>query len=192
MSDCRAQLDDDRLAWLQERLQLRAERAGGMPLDVAHGFVTAAVSGPRLVMPMEWLPAVLGSSRFGGDEEPEALNGALLALQTDVLHQLDHRHYGPVVIYKPVAGGEPLPLPYGWCQGYAQGLRLHGEGVLEEMAADGRAAAHLAPIAAFLAYEEGQLLDPPDETAHRRTAAGLGDAAQGLYHWWRGRAGEPA
>lgn len=186
MSDCRPEVDEEQLAWLQEQLQRRVDDHGGMPLDVAHGYITAAVSGPRLVLPMEWLPAVLGDSQFDDEREAEALNGALLGLYNDVLHELDHRHFAPVVIYKPIEGGEPLPLPYGWCQGYVRGLHLHGEGAVEQAATDERAAAHLAPIAAFLTYEERQMLDPPDEAAHRATAAELGGAAQALYHWWRG------
>jgi uncharacterized protein len=185
MSDCAPGLDDDQLAWLQEQLMERAEQHGGMPLDVAHGFITAAVSGPRLVLPMEWLPAVLGQPQFGAESEAEALNGALLTLYNDILHELDHAHYGPVVVYKPVERAEPLPLPYGWCQGYVQGLHLHGEGAVEEAATDERAAEFLAPIAAFLMYEEKELLDPPDEAGHRQTAAELGGSAQGLFDWWR-------
>ena len=72
MSECAPGLDDDQLAWLQEQLQGRAEQHGGMPLDVAHGFITAAVSGPRLVLPMEWLPAVLGQPLVGAEGDPPA------------------------------------------------------------------------------------------------------------------------
>lgn len=191
MSDSAPGLDEAQLGWLQEQLQQRAEHYGAMPLDVAHGYITAAVSGPRLVLPMEWLPTVLGKLEFERESDAEVLNGALLTLYNDILHELDHRQYGPVVIYKPMESDEALPLPYGWCQGYVQGMHLHGEGAVEEAATDEKAAEFLAPIVSFLTYEEEQLLDPPDEVEHRRAANELGEVAQGLFDWWR-RAGAEA
>jgi len=174
-------MDEEQLAWLQDQLQELAETRGAMPLDVAHGYLTGVVSGPRLVLPVEWMPAVLG-----GEEGTEPLREALMALYQDVLHELDHQHYGPIIMHKPVEQGEPLPLPYGWCQGYVTGLRLHGDEALEQAAGDEQAAAWLTPVAAFLMYEEEQLLEPPDEAAHRQASAELSLAAMGLYQWWRG------
>ena len=183
---CDSALSEAEFAQLESLLIDRYEAgAGGMPLDVAHGFLTAVVSGPRLVLPMEWLPRVLGESATTSDADTEALVGLIMALHQDVLQDLEHAHYGPVVMYKPVAGAEPLPLPYGWCQGYVAGLQLHGEAAIEDAGNDEKAAGYLTPIASFLMYEEAQLLDPPDPDAHRAVAEELGPAAQGLYHWWR-------
>jgi hypothetical protein len=109
-----------------------------------------------------------------------------MALYQDILQDLEHGHYGPVVMHKPLEGEPPLPLPYGWCQGYVTGLQLHGEPAIDAAGNDPEAAGYLTPIASFLMYEDDQLLDPPQPEAHRATAEGLGPAALGLFRWWRG------
>lgn len=188
---CEGALSDADYARLEGLLGARySAGSGGMPLDVAHGFLTAVVSGPRLVLPMEWLPPVLGVAG-AAPGAAEALHSLVMALYQDVLQDLQHGHYGPVVMYQTVAGEEPLPLPYGWCQGYVAGLQLQGEAAIDQAANDATAAGYLTPIAAFLMYQEEQLLDPPDPAAHRATAGELGPAAQGLYLWWQRQRPKP-
>ena len=55
------------------------------------------------------------------------------------------------------------------------------------MMADEQASMLLAPIMSFLMYEQAQWFDPPNELAHRETVEQLGDAAVGLFQWWRAR-----
>lgn len=182
---CDAALSEADYARLQDLLLDGFEAgSGGMPLDVAHGFLTAVLSGPRLVLPMEWLPRVVGTAD-ADHADAESLVQLVMALYQDVLQDLEHGHYGPVVMHQPLEGEPPLPLPYGWCQGYVTGLQLHGDAAIDEAGSDPEAAGYLAPIASFLMYEEDQLLDPPQPEAHRATAEELGPAAAGLFRWWR-------
>ena len=193
MSDhhCQSSVSEEDLAALQAKMLERCEReCGGMPLDIAHGFLTAMVSGPRLVLPNEWLPRIIGESGLNEDNAEWLLN-ATMGLYQDIVHDLDHGHYGPLILYKPLESADPLPLPYGWCQGYVQGMYMHGEGTVEESGSDAEAAGYLAPIAAFLMYEQDQYLDPPDSQVHRETAEQLAGAALGLYHWWLPRRDAP-
>jgi uncharacterized protein len=154
-----------------------------MGIDAAHGFLTAVASGPRLIQPVEWLPIVLGGQ--ADDRAPADLPDWLEALYRDVKQDLDHGHYGPLIMYLPVDGEAALPLPYAWCQGYVQGLNLHGEKALEAAGNDAAAVVWLTPIAAFLMDSEDQRLAPPEPAAHRRAAAELAGAALGLYRWRR-------
>ncbi len=180
---CESSLSDAELERLQDFLFERAgEERGAMPLDMAHGFLSAVVSGPRLVLPNEWLPRVLGE---GGASDAGALSivQCIMALYQDTLHDLEHGHYGPILLHGPDQD-DPLPLPFGWCQGYVQGMYMHGEAAVEEAGTDEEAARLLSPIAAFLTYEEEQMMNPPDPVAHRAAAAELAGSAVGLFHWW--------
>jgi uncharacterized protein len=165
---------------------LAARRAGGLPamdIDMAHGFLTAVVSGPRLILPLEWLPRILG-----GGEAAEAageLQPLLTAMCRDIAHELEHGHFGPLVTHRRTADGSALPLPHGWCQGYAVGLNLHGEEAIDAAGEDPAARGALEQIAGFLAVADEARDAPADLAAHHRDAGRLGAAATLLYRWWR-------
>lgn len=180
---CESALSDADLGRLQDLLFARADDvSGAMPLDMAHGFLSAIVSGPRLVLPNEWLPRVLGESD-ASEGDVQWIVQSVMALYQDTLHDLEHGHYGPIVMHKP-DGDDPLPLPYGWCQGYVRGMYMHGEAAVEEVGTDEEPARLLSPIAAFLMYEEDQRMNPADVKAHRAAAEKLAGSAIGLFHWW--------
>lgn len=179
------ELSDEQLNQLQHFLVDHLEQDGCMPLDVSHGFLTALYSGPRQIGPSEWLPMVLGQIEFDNDEEAENITSLLVKLSQNVEQDLDHGHYAPVILYKPMDDQEPLPMPYGWCQGYLIGLGVQGEAIREQALKDEQASNFMAPIMVFMMYEEDQMYNPPDEVAHRQTALELAAAAMSLYHWWR-------
>lgn len=183
MTECPA-LSFDQLNALEPYLLNRAQFHSGMPLDVAHGYITAVLSGPRDIPVEEWLPPVFGKPDFEDDAEVEQMAELVVALHDQVAHELDHGHYAPIMIHKPEQDTDPLPLPYGWCEGYLFGLTLQGEDIRERMARDEEAADLLTPIMAFMSYEQEQLLDPPDPAQHRQVAAELPDAALKIHRWW--------
>lgn len=182
---------DAQLDRLEEFLFEHMEKDGSMPLDAAHGFLTAVVSGPRMIMPGEWLPQVLGRVEFSSMEETTQVTETIMQLYNGTIGELDAGTYEPILLTLDPDEEEPLPLPYGWCEGYLVGWNFHGEGVLDTMIGDEEAAALLVPVMSFLMYEEEQLMDPPDPQAHRETAAELGPAAIGLYRWWLPRREPP-
>lgn len=182
---CEPALSEAGFEELQAFLTDHLEQARCMPLDVAHGFLTGVLVGPNELEPANWLPPLLGNPDFDDDEHGEHIIGLTLALHQDVRQDLEHHHYGPMVIYKPMEDGEPLPLPYGWCEGFMLGLKLHGETEQERIHQDIGASQHLALIGSFLLYEQDQLLNPPDEAVHREIAASLPRAVTALYDWFR-------
>jgi uncharacterized protein len=183
MSECPA-LSFEQLNALEPYLLNRAQFHSGMPLDVLHGYLTAVISGPRDVAVEEWLPPVFGKPDFDDDAEVEQMAELVVALHDQVAHELDHGHYAPIMIHKPEPDTDPLPLPYGWCEGYLFGLALQGDDIRERMARDEQAADLLSPIMAFMAYEQEQLLEPPDPRQHRQVVAELPDAAIKIHRWW--------
>ncbi len=172
-------LDAEELAQLQARLVEAMEQAGCMPLDVAHGFLTATAASPPGGDEAGLLDRVLGGLAANAE-----LRRLLAQFRGQLRADLQGDEYGPLILELPRDDGSPLPLPYGWCQGYVAGLEHLGEERRDRLLADEEAGALLAPILSFLMYEEAQLFDPPDEAAHRETAGELGDAAMGLFRWW--------
>lgn len=180
-------VNDEELDLLEAYLLDRMEKGlQPMPLDVTHGFLAAVISGPRELGVEHWLPPIFGQPEFDDEAEAEAMAQRVVDLHEQIAHELEHQHFAPIVIHRPSENDdEPLPLPYGWCEGYMFGMNLHGEHARERMSTDAQASQLLGPILAFLMYEEDQLLNPPDVEAHRQTVQELPMAAMGLYAWWR-------
>jgi hypothetical protein len=174
-------LTPDELERLQSSLVERMEDSGCMALDMAHGFLTATAAAPAAG---DAGPALLDRV-LGGLAGDAGLRDLLWRFRGQLLIDLGLGDYGPLVLQLPRDDGSLLPLPYGWCQGYLAGLEFLGEGQRDRLLADEHAGALLVPVLSFLMYDESQWFDPPDESAHRAAAAELGDAAVGLYRWWR-------
>ncbi len=174
-------LDPEELDYLQTRLVGQMETAGCMPLDVAHGFLTAAAARCE-DQDQALLERVLGS--LAGEEK---LRRLLDRFRDQLLDDLRSAEYGPLILQMPRDDGSTLPLPYGWCQGYVAGMDFLGEEQRDRLIADEQATGLLAPVLSFLMYEQDQWFDPPNEAAHRETVGQLGEAAVGLFQWWQGR-----
>ncbi len=182
---------DEQMEQLEDFLLAHMENDGCMPLDVAHGYLTGVLSGPHMIMPNTWLPVILGNVDFSTEEEASQSMGLLMGLYNSTLAELENGEYEPMILSMEENYDEPLPLPYGWCEGYIMGWNAHGEDTIDTMAQDEEAALNLGPIAAFLMYEEDQLLAPPDEREHRLAADQLADSAVNLFRWWLPRRDNP-
>jgi yecA family protein len=158
------------------------EAAACMPLDMAHGFLTATAAAPG---PGDHEPALLDRvlGRLAADD---ALRELLVRFRNQLMQDLRSGEYGPLILQLPRDDGSMLPLPYGWCQGYVAGVDFLGGQQRDRLIGDEQASALLAPILSFMMYEQGQWFDPPNEAAHRETVGELGAAAVGLFLWWRG------
>jgi yecA family protein len=185
-------MNDEQLERLEDFLLAHLEE-GSMPLDVAQGFLCSIVSGPRMIMPNQWLPSVLGEVEFASDREAQEIMELVMSLYSTTLAELENKNFVPMILSMEEGHEDnPLPLPYGWCEGYIIGWNMHGESALDDMAGDEKAALHLGPVAAFLMYEEEQLLKPPNEAEHRLAADHLADSAMAIYHWWKPKRDIPA
>ena len=187
-----APLSDQELAFLEAFLANGAETGNCMPLDMVHGYLTAVSSGPALITPGDWLPRVLGEL-YGGDQaQPPRVMDLLMRFYNSILDELAEADYNLLLVYLTEGVDEPLPLPYGWSEGYLKGWALHGEDALDQMLQDEKAEPMLAAIMVFLMYPEDQLLNPQDEQMHREVVNELAGSVEGIYHWWLERRGGPA
>jgi uncharacterized protein len=176
-------------AELADLLAERVPHTGGMTLDAAQGFIAAALSGPEDLPERAWLHHVLGRAVAGDGASDGSLEALLRRFAADTRETLGLGTFAPLVPFQAVEGEAPLPLPYGWCAGYATAMSLHGDDILEEIDQAVEASDALARILAFLMYEPEDMHRPKDPSAHRALAAELGAAASLLYGWWRARRG---
>ncbi len=184
-------MNDEQLERLEDFLLAHLED-GTMPLDVVQGYLTAILSGPQMIMPGQWLPHVLGRVDFSSESEAREIMDLVMSLYNLTLAELENGTYAPMILSMEDGYEDaPLPLPYGWCEGYIMGWNQHGESALDDMAGDEEAAQRLGPVAAFLMYEEDQLLNPPNEDEHRLAADQLANSAVALYQWWKPRRNPP-
>lgn len=164
---------------LQTVLVEHMQVSGSMPLDTAHGFLTATAALAQRIGAEQARTRVLGDIAA-----QEGMAPLLRRFHEQLLHDLESGEYGPLIMQMPREDGSMLPLPYGWCEGYALGLNMAGEDLQALLLEDAQAAAHLTPIYAFLMYDEAQMFDPPDEQAHREAVGELGASAVWLHRWW--------
>lgn len=184
MNDSADCLLPEELDKLQSVLVEHMSISGSMPLDAAHGYLTALAAHADRVGHEAARTRVLGEIAGG-----HGIAFLLYKFHEQILRDLETGDYGPLIMQMPREDGSMRPLPYGWCEGYALGLNTAGEDRREQAAADEQAAARLTPIYAFLMYEESQMFDPPDEQAHCETVGELGESAVWLYRWWQQRGG---
>lgn len=172
---------------LADLLAERIPHAGGMTLDAAQGFIAAALSGPEELPARAWLRHVVGTAAAGDEVVAEHLEALLLRFAADTRESLELGTFAPLVPFHEIEAEEPLPLPYGWCAGYATAMSLHGDDVLEAIDEADAPSDALARILSFLMYAPEEMHHPKDPGAHRALAAELGQAASTLYDWWRSR-----
>lgn len=168
---------------LQTTLVEHMHESGSMPLDAAHGFLTAVAAHPQRISAEAARAQVLG-----GIAEEEGIDPILGKFQRQVLRDLQSGEYGPLIMQMPREDGSMLPLPYGWCEGYAQGMSLLGDEAQAKLLDDEQASGDLGLVFTFLQYDEEQMFNPPDEERHRQAVSALGETALNLFRWWQSQA----
>lgn len=152
--DLRRPLDDAELDRLESLLDAFPE---AMDIEMLDGFFTALVCSPKLVMPSEYMPHVLGGDGDGVFKD---------MAEVQEFYGLVGRHWNTVSALLHEEGAcEPLFIEYddglhgnSWALGFLHGMALGGE-AWEELLEDEAQGDMLIPILA-LAHEA----DPDPET----------------------------
>ncbi len=102
---------------LETFLDEQAERGSAMPLSVAHGFLTAVISGPELVMPSEWMPVIWGDPEFEDEQQAQHMIGLIMRLYNDVAQSLSQTGmFRPIFEEWTRDDGEDLIIADNWCR----------------------------------------------------------------------------
>lgn len=149
-----------------------------MGLSRAHGFLTAAASGPEQLEPGEWLRLVFDEPVFESGEQAETMLGLAMRLYGEIEATLgDEGSYRPVLDF--VRDGSAVAVDAtAWCQGYFSGMSLCRE--QWTMHAGGELGRLLAPIQELARYR-GAARD----IHHRQLCEQLPGSAASVYRYWR-------
>ena len=162
---------------------LLAEEAEGerLPIDEAHGYLTALIVGAQPVEQATWMEAIWGEPAFADAAEQQHLTNSLLRMQAEIADTLaKRRSFEPLIIEEEDEEGELLEAYEGWCLGFMRYV-AERQSQWEEMPKDEQAL--LSPIAklAMLCAEEEQDMD---EEEYEACVDLLPGAVAGLYAYW--------
>ncbi len=109
---------------------LRSAACGrdAMSLSHAHGFLTAAVSGPEGLSPDEWIRLVFDEPVFDSGEEAREMLGLVMRMYRDIESGLGASgRFLPLLEYVRDAGGATRIDARVWCEGFISGMTLFRE-----------------------------------------------------------------
>jgi uncharacterized protein len=164
---------------------------GLLGMSELDGFFTAIISGPEIIPPSTWLPAVWGDSEpsWGAAEGFEKIYLLMIRHYNDVMNSLMAPGYAfePVFNESEVDGRLYLEVN-DWCLGYMRGVALAleawdcGDDELFEL---------LQPIMLFSDESVLQALDSVDEEEIADLKSSIPSLAQEIQHYWMTRRSVP-
>lgn len=164
---------------------LRSAACGreAMGLSHAHGFLTAAASGPEQLEPDEWIRLVFDEPVFRDGDQAEDILGLALRLYRDIEAGLKQPGgYRPILEYVRDGSGRVAVDGRAWCRGYRAGMSLcreqwavHANPSLDRL---------LTPI-----LDLSSRFDPIPPALGRRICDALPRAAEALNAYWRAQEG---
>jgi uncharacterized protein len=150
-----------------------------MSLSRAHGFLTAAASGPEQLEPGEWLRLVFDEPVFENATQAENMLALALRLYQEIETSLKQPgEFRPVLDFVRDGSGATSVDASAWCQGYFSGMSL----CREQWAINGRGVLNglLAPIFQLL-----RSADSRGDALHLQLCGGLPATAEAVYRYWR-------
>jgi yecA family protein len=171
------------LTRLDDFLHSHACGRDAMGLSHAHGFLTAAVSGPETLEAAEWIRLMFDEPVFDSGEQAQEMLGLALRLYRQIEHTLDQDgQFRPVLEYVRTGAGDTRVEATAWCQGFISGMTLGRERWAR------RARSLLAePLALIFRLAEAHRVGTAD---YAQWCAALPLAAEVVYRYWRADAAD--
>lgn len=186
-----AQLDEFLLNRVDDETGDRIVAAGGDEgiIDVAEldGFLTALVSGPNVIVPSRWLPAMWGAAEpvWESPDHFHEIFGLIVRHQNSIVATLLHdpQAFEPMFSEREVEGKTCL-IVGEWCHGYMRGVALDADAW---SASDADIEELLRPIQ-LLGTEEGwRRIDAMSSADRARERNAIPQSVRALYEYWLGR-----
>lgn len=122
-----APLTNAEISHLETLLATPTFKKQAMGLDEIQGFLCAAISGPQLVKPEQWLPAVLGNPEYESVEQARTVKDLLLRFHDEIAADLAAGESLGLVLNlaDPSNAATEGEYDYGaWCQAYLDGVEF--------------------------------------------------------------------
>lgn len=122
-----APLSDDELQLLDAFLLEGPEEGERLPLEEAHGYLTALIVSQNALPEEDWLAAVWGAPHFADAAEEQRLTHLMQRLRQDIEAGLaPGQRFEPMVIEEE-EDGEVFESYEGWCVGFMLAVADHTE-----------------------------------------------------------------
>ena len=172
-------LSQDDLLKLDAFLHSSACGRDAMGLSRAHGFLTAAASGPEPLEAGEWLRLVFDEPVFADGAQAQTMLGLAMRLYQDIEVSLKTRDgFRPVLDFVRDGAAAVAVDASAWCQGYCSGMSLCREQWATHTG--GELNALLSPI-----FQLARLRGAARDASQRRLCDELAGNAAALYRYWR-------
>lgn len=113
--------------WLEQRLMDYGNDDSMLNLSELDGFLTAVISGPELVLPSQWWPALWGGTppEWSSDQEMKRALDLIIGHMNNLAHILCYQtdHFIPVLMAYCLEEQE-ICSAEEWCFGYLRGMAL--------------------------------------------------------------------
>lgn len=180
-------LTDEEIEELDQFLSNAEGIEESMDVSMLDGFLTAIVSGPKTIMPSEWMRWVWDMERgedtpaFKNQAQAQRIIGLMMRYMNDIARTLQQApdEYEPLLMENP-NHGDPIPILDEWCMGYMKGVQLDPEGWL--LVTVGKPD-WLSTIILYGTEDGWEVLDKKNLSLdeHRELAAGLADTARKVH-----------
>ncbi len=192
-------LAEDEIDWLDEFLLNRLDvetsdaiaAAGGdegiIGMSELDGFLTAIVSGPNVIMPSTWLPALWGDTEpeWESNEQFEKVFQLIMRHHNGIAFNLmsGSEHFGPL-FNEAEADGDTVTFVDEWCVGYMRGVALDEDAWL----AGGREVEELlSPIELWVTPEGLEKIEKMDDDDVVDAPDAIVDSMRALHKYWLDR-----
>ncbi len=178
-SERNSPLSEDELAALDHFLLSEFCREA-MPIDEAHGYLSALVVSHNRASQSEWLSAIWGSPEFADHDEQTKMTDSLLRMRNEIAAALEADHpYEPLIIEEE-EDGEVVEAYEGWCLGFIHAVADHQESWDKLAKNEQELLTPIAKIALRLNEEEPEM----DDEEYEACIELLPGAVAGLYAYW--------
>jgi len=151
-----------------------------MPIDGAHGYLTALVVSHDQASQSEWLSTIWGTPEFADEGEQTDMTGCLLRMRNEIATILKARRLFEPLVIEEEEDGEEVEAYDGWCIGFIHAVADHQEHWDKLEKNEQELLTPIAKIALLLNEEEPDM----DDGEYEACIELLPGAVAGLYAYW--------
>ena len=177
-------LDNFLLDRIDENADTEGKDEGILGLSDLDGLLVAVVSGPNLIPPSQWLPAVWGDFEPEWESEKEAQK--VMMLMIDIMNStastfMDSPEEFQPLFYERKVDGKTFTIVDEWCEGYMRGVSLAQE-LWDSAGLEMQIL--LKPIKGFTHLTNWQAHDLPTEAEVANMRNAITPNAQAIHAYW--------
>ncbi len=177
-------LDNFLLDRIDENADTEGKDEGILGLSDLDGLFTAVVSGPSLIPPSQWLPAVWGDFEPEWESEKEAQK--VIMLMIDIMNSTASTLMDSAEEFQPLfdereVEGKTFTIVDEWCEGYMRGVAL-AQALWDSAGLEMQIL--LAPIQGFTELTNWQASKFPTEEEVANIRNAITPNAQAIHAYW--------